>query len=190
MYSNSIFQRIPSRVAFGAGAQIQTGDLTTTIYSGDLSIPLGGKAILRPALGLCHQAALAAGEDDFNEFVYGGTLGVGLFTSRTGLLRVNVQAGLSLLSYGDGYDASETSIPVAAAAEYEVSQYAALFAGAGIQMWKSTFENLSQSGSDPFLFGGTTFMLNRVDVSAGIGLLLADETGVSINFGVRIPMGG
>lgn len=185
MYGNSIFHRIPMSLTIGAGAQFWTGDNSATIASADLSIPLAGRAVIAPAVGLC------TGDDDFSEMVYGGTAAIRLFSSADNKLAVNAQAGLSIVSYGDdSFDVTETTIPLSGAVSYAASANASIYGGAGLGLYKFKVEGFDESSSDPFLFGGVMLGLNKVSVLGGVQLWTGDDSALAINVAVRLPVGG
>lgn len=187
LYFNSVFLRQPvGRLAIGAGAQIQTGDPTTTIFSGDLSIKLGQKAVVRPGVGLCRQGG-GPGFQSSSALTIGSGLGVRLWNSPNGGVAINGQAGFAYVS-SDG--ATDLTFPIGAAADFKASDQVSVFAGAALKFSRFSYTGGSQTDSDPVLYGGVTINLKRADLTAGITLQNGDtDTATAINVGLRVPVG-
>ncbi len=187
LYFNSVFLSQPAgRLAIGAGAQIQTGSPSTTIFSGDVSIKLGPKAVLRPGLGLCHQGG-GVGFQSSNTLTFGSGLGVRLWNSSNGGVAINGQTGFAYAS-SDG--ASSLTFPIGAAAEFKASDQAFVFVGAALQFSRFSYTGGSQTESDPVLYGGVTVKLKRADLTAGLSLRNGDpDAATAINVGIRVPVG-
>ena len=175
--------------AIGGRLNIQPGSDggdTFTIANADVAIPLGERGVVLPAVGIC------SGGDE-TELTAGGGVGVNLFNSSDGLWSVNVQSHLAWASFEGG---SEITAPVIAAASYAVNESASIFAGAGLQIGRVSFDSDfsgldgSETDSDPVGFAGVSFGSESVGFSAGVQIKKGDEdTDYALVGGLRIPIG-
>jgi hypothetical protein len=167
-------------LALGGAILVEPGDEDTyLIPSVGLGIYLGERLVVAPLLGFC-----TGGED--SELVLGGLAGVNLISTEQWSL--GVQTHVARTGY-EGY--SEMLIPVLAAATFDVSETARLYANAGLLFWRYSPETGdSQSESDPAAAAGITLPLGSATVSGGITLVNGeDETDFGFGGRVIFPLG-
>ena len=187
-YMGYTFFRVPSSsVALGGGMNIQPGsdgEDTYLIPSVDVSIRLGERAVVRPGVGLC----TSTGDESDSEVTLGGGFGIHLWTNDEGNFSLNLQGAIA---HASGDDWSEQTMPFFAAGQYQASETAAVFFGAGFQVGRSSYgDEDAETDSDPMAFGGATFDVSRAAVSAGIQLKKGDsDTDYALVFGLNVPVG-
>jgi len=187
LYVQYTFHQMQRGVGFGAGLQFQPGTPSGVIVSGDLPIGLGNRAVVKPALGYCRIGADGPGGQSSSHAVFGSALGLRLWNNAAGTVAINGQTGVSYVSYGQSE--SDLTVPVFLAAEFKASERAAVFAGAGAQVSRFSFDGDSESDADPLAFGGVTLTLQKVALVGSIGLKKGEtDTDVAVNFGLRIPV--
>ena len=133
-YSTATYLDIPAGgVTWGLGAAFMF-DPSVTAVSGDASMRLGDKAVVRPGIGLCS----GGGESDP---FFGADIGFRL--SQTPTMSFNLQSGISYQSFDGG---SLMNIPIGAAASFAGSGTMGFYAG-GSLVW--TQIDIDGFGSDP-----------------------------------------
>jgi hypothetical protein len=190
------FKRISgSSLDLGGGLQIQPGENsapTLLIPSVDLSIAIGGSAVIRPAIGLCATAGgtAAFGElgQDETDVVFGAGFAWNVWNAQAGNLGVNVQAAVTHVAMEGG---SAQRIPLTVAGEFRANDAAALFLRAGVQVGRTSVDGSgSSTDSDPVGFAGTTLDGGALDFTVAIQVKKGDsDTDVAINAAFTVPLG-
>lgn len=177
LYLHSVFLPIPASPTFGAGVQVNPDDEIGYVGSVDAAFKLGSKAVLRPTVGMCKSG-------DFSELIFGAAAALRVWADASGNTTVNVQTGLSYMSYDGG---SNMTIPVGMAASFKRSNTMSFYAGGSLYLNKYDYETIggsvSDSDSDPVLFGGLSSNLGSMQVTAGAAVAFASETDIMLNLG-------
>jgi len=178
-YFASTFMKIPARPSFGVGVEAALSDPSFFGISGDLAMRLGNNMVVQPAIGIC------SGNDETDPY-FGG--GVAYKLTQSGTMALNLQSGISYLSFDGG---SEMTIPIGLAASFAGSGTMGFYAGASL--WWTQFEvdaiDLSESESDPVLFGGLQSKSGSLAWSLGGVLYMGDDTEFGIVGGVSFAQG-
>lgn len=155
----------------------------TMILQGDLGIRAGERFVVHPAIGYC-----SFGDD--SEISFGGGAAVSLITNDQWSL--GVQSHLAYTGFEGGV--SEMSIPVVAAATFDVSETARLFANFGLRFSRLSFDDEdfeSETESDPTASAGITLPAGPVQLSGGIILVNGDDdTDFAFGGSVQFGLGG
>lgn len=162
----------------------EDGGETGLIFSVDLGVPVGEKAVVAPLLGYCKYG-------DFGEIVFGGGAAVNIFNNAAGTIGLNVQAGLTYDSYEGG---NEQSIPIGLMGAYSASETASILFGAGMSGYRYSEdfggESFSETDFDPYATGGAELMTGSMSLFATIVLFFYDGgTDTAFNVGAGIPLG-
>jgi hypothetical protein len=180
-YFASTFMRMPARPSFGVGVEANFDDPATFGISGDVAMRLGNNMVVQPAIGVC------TGEDNTDPF-FGA--GVAYRLTQSSSATFNLQSGISYQSFDGG---NQMIIPIGAAASFAGSGAMGFYAGASLWWWNIEFdafgEDVSESGSDPVLFGGLQSRSGSMGWSLGGQLYLADETSFSVVAGISLNQG-
>jgi hypothetical protein len=168
---------VPGTMSIVGSIHVEPGDDgedTLMVPSVGLGIPLGARFTVAPVLGYC------TGGDD-SELVLGGFGAVNFISNDQWAL--GVQSHLARVSDDFG---SYMSIPVVAAATFDVTETARLYADFGLRFAReSPDEGESNTESDPVAAGGITFPLGSLSVTGGIVLVNGDED-TDFSFGGRL----
>jgi hypothetical protein len=173
-YSTATYLDIPAGgVTWGLGAAFTFTDPTTTAISGDASMRLGNNMVVRPGIGLC------SANDESDPF-FGADIGYQL--TQSGSMRLNLQSGITYLSFDGG---SLMNIPIGAAASFAGSGTMGFYAG-GSLVWTNLEVDGGGSASDtnPMLFGGIGSRSGSMGWKLGGQLLLGDDTEFGVVAGV------
>ena len=174
-YFASTFLRIPAKPSFGAGVNAELSDPAYYGISGDVAMRLGNNAVVQPAVGIC------SGDGATDPF-FGG--GFGYKLTQSGSMTLNLQTGISYLSY-DGGD--ETTIPVGLAAMFTGASSMSFYAGASMWFYQDSYGDISDSNSDPVLFGGIQSHSGSLAWSLGAQIRIGDsDTDLGVVAGINM----
>ena len=173
-YSTATYLDIPAGgVTWGLGAALVFSDPSGTAFSGDASMRLGDKAVVRPGIGLCSRG----GESDP---FFGADVGFRLTQSPT--MNFNLQSGITYQSLEGG---SVMSIPIGAAASFAGSGTMGFYAGGSLVWQQFEFDGGgSTSDTNPMLFGGIGSRSGSMGWKLGGQLLLGDDTEFGVVAGI------
>lgn len=186
-YLGYTFMAIPSTFSVGAGVALETSDPSITIFNGDVAIGLNDRAVLRPAVGLCHESDAGNGDSD-DTMIYGGGFGVQLLANQAGTMQVNLQGTLAYASYGE--EVTGLVVPVGLAGRYVLSDAASIFFGGFYQIDRYSVGDESFDDNNPAVSGGAAFGLGSFDVSAGLAAEFGDDTDITVLVGLTLPIAG
>ncbi len=154
----------------------------------DLGARIGERVVVHPVIGYCSQG-------DVGELVAGGGLGVNFISNDQWSL--GLQGHAAWVDFGN---ASQISFPVMAAATFDVSETARLYANAGLKFVRSSFEfqgiSDSETDSNPAVSAGITLPVGSPQLSGGVVIervdVGEDDTEMDFGFGagVQFPLGG
>jgi hypothetical protein len=165
---------VPATMTYGIGISSIFSDPMANGITGDLSMKLGEKAVVRPMVGLCSV-------DSETDPVFGAAFGLQL--SQSSSMTLNLQSGISYLSFDGG---SEMMIPIGAAARFTGSGSMNFYAG-GSLVWASIDVDGFGSASDtnPMLYGGVMSRSGSMGWTLGGQLLMGDDTEFGIVAGLN-----
>jgi hypothetical protein len=182
-------------LAIGAGVQIQPGsdgEETFMIFTGDLGIPVGERALIAPAVGLCR----AGGDADFSEILFGAAGAVNIFNNQAGSLSLNLQAAVTRVSYESG---SELNFPIALAGAARAGNALDVIFGGGMIGVRDSFEfgdvSDSETDFDPYGFGGVSLGAGQLTLQGSVTARMGEdfegesEIDLAFNIAVAIPVG-
>jgi opacity protein-like surface antigen len=192
-FSGTYLARSSGKMAFGGTLGFTTSDPSVTVVTGDLSINLGPKAVVRPAIGICRAGGGEGGESS-SELMFGGDVGVNFWNNADGKVALNVQSGLSILSV-EG--ATDMTIPITVAGQFKANENTSIYGGAGVSHNRFKYSSGSPGASDetftatdPVVYGGVAITQPRARFTAGLQMLMGDsKTFFTIIGGVQIPLG-
>lgn len=168
------YTAIPGQMTWGLGISSVFSDPMANGITGDVAMKLGDKAVVRPMVGLCSY-------DEETDPVFGA--GFGLQLTQSSSMTLNLQSGISYLSFDGG---SEMMIPIGAAARFAGSGSMNFYAG-GSLVWQSIDIDGFGSNSDtnPMLFGGVMSRSGSMGWTLGGQLLMGDDTEFGIVAGLN-----
>ena len=173
--------KIPARPSFGAGVNAELSDPAFFGISADVAMRLGNNMVVQPAIGVC------TGDDNTDPF-FGA--GVAYKLTQSGTMALNLQSGISYLTYDGG---SEMTIPIGLAASFAGSGTMGFYAGASL--WWTQFDYDSElidddSDSDPVLYGGLQSRSGSMAWSLGAQVRMRDnDTDFGIVAGISMNQG-
>ncbi|MGQ0764305.1 MAG: hypothetical protein ACT4OZ_01395 [Gemmatimonadota bacterium] len=172
-FNGSFLGRSTGKWSIGGSLGLTTSDPSLLVIAGDATINAGTKAVIRPAIGLCR----SGGEGSSSEIVFGGGAGINVWNNADNKVALNVQTGLSFVSFDGGKD---ITIPVTVAGQFMANERTSFYGGAGMSHNRVSIDETSPgfdgtfSSTDPVLFGGVQFIQTRVLVVLGLHLLMGD----------------